>query len=61
VYWKALSAVPLLYIDDIRIFPPQINDGYSYLPSGTIRPDPEVRALERRALDPLGKTGRNMC
>lgn len=35
VYWKGtLSAVPLLYLDDIRIFPPQINDGYSYLARG---------------------------
>jgi hypothetical protein len=35
VYWKGtLSAVPMLYMDDIRIFPPQINDGYSYLTTG---------------------------
>ncbi len=35
VYWKGtLSAVPLLYLNDIQIFPPQINDGYSYLSRG---------------------------
>ncbi len=35
VYWKGtLTAVPLLYLDDIRIFPAQINDGYSYITSG---------------------------
>jgi hypothetical protein len=31
VYWQGgLSAAPLLYIPEARIFPPQINDGYSY-------------------------------
>jgi hypothetical protein len=35
VYWKgSLSTVPLLYVPDIRIFPAQINDGYSFLESG---------------------------
>jgi hypothetical protein len=35
VYWKGtLSTVPLLYVRDIRIFPAQINDGYSMLESG---------------------------
>ena len=30
VYWKGtLSTVPLLYVPDIRIYPSQINDGYS--------------------------------
>jgi hypothetical protein len=32
VYWHGgLSAAPLLYLPDARIFPPQINAGYSYL------------------------------
>jgi len=31
VYWKgSLSTVPLLYVPGIRIFPAQINDGYSF-------------------------------
>ncbi|MEW5870309.1 MAG: glycosyltransferase family 39 protein [Chloroflexota bacterium] len=35
VYWRGtLSAVPLLYVPDIRIYPPQINDGYTYLEGG---------------------------
>jgi len=35
VYWKAgLSAVPLLYISDIEIYPSQINDGYSHFEIG---------------------------
>jgi hypothetical protein len=35
VYWRGqLSAVPLLYLPDIRIFPPQINDGYSLISTG---------------------------
>ncbi len=35
VYWKGpLSALPLLYLPDARIFPPQINDGYSYIEVG---------------------------
>lgn len=35
VYWKGtLSTVPLLYVRDIRIFPAQINDGYSMLETG---------------------------
>lgn len=35
VYWKGtLSTIPLLYVRDIRIFPAQINDGYSMLETG---------------------------
>jgi 4-amino-4-deoxy-L-arabinose transferase-like glycosyltransferase len=35
VYWKGpLSAVPLLYLPNIKIFPAQINDGYSMYTSG---------------------------
>lgn len=35
VYWDGgLSVVPLLYVPDIRIFPPQINDGYSFRVGG---------------------------
>jgi hypothetical protein len=35
VYWKGtLSAVPLLYVKNIRIFPAQINDGYSLVRIG---------------------------
>jgi hypothetical protein len=31
VYWDGgLSTIPLLYLPDIRIFPPQLNDGYSF-------------------------------
>ena len=31
VYWYGgLSPVPLLYLPEIRIYPPQLNDGYSY-------------------------------
>ncbi|HEY9089160.1 MAG TPA: hypothetical protein VIO36_13400, partial [Anaerolineaceae bacterium] len=30
VYWRGgLSPAPLLYLADIRIYPPQLNDGYS--------------------------------
>jgi hypothetical protein len=35
VYWKGpLSAVPLLYVPGIKIYPAQINDGYSMLAQG---------------------------
>jgi len=35
VYWRGgLSAAPLLYVPDIRIYPPQINDGYSFYLDG---------------------------
>jgi hypothetical protein len=35
IYWKGgLSVVPLLYIRNIRIFPPQINANYSYYLGG---------------------------
>lgn len=35
VYWRGtLSAVPLLYVPGIHIYPPQINDGYTYLEGG---------------------------
>ena len=31
VYWDGgLSAVPLLYVPGIHIFPPQLNDGYAF-------------------------------
>ncbi|MCZ7552379.1 MAG: hypothetical protein M5U05_07300 [Anaerolineales bacterium] len=45
-----LSAAPLLYVPDIRIYPPQINDGYSFYLDG----DPELLLREgrwNRALD----------
>ena len=51
VYWRGgLSAAPLLYVPDIRIYPPQINDGYSFYLDG----DPELLLREgrwNRALD----------
>jgi 4-amino-4-deoxy-L-arabinose transferase-like glycosyltransferase len=35
VFWKGpLSAVPLLYVPNIKIYPSQINDGYSMFTSG---------------------------
>jgi hypothetical protein len=45
VYWDGgLSVVPLLYVRDIRIFTPQLNDGYSFRIGG----DPD--RLYRRSL-----------
>jgi hypothetical protein len=39
VYWDGgLSFTPLTYVSDIRIFPPQINDGYTYRNGG----DPDL-------------------
>ncbi len=39
IYWKGgLSAVPLLYLTDYELFPPQINNRYSYRIGG----DPEA-------------------
>lgn len=36
VYWKGpLSAIPLLYVPEARIYPAQINDGYSMLEIGS--------------------------
>jgi hypothetical protein len=35
VYWDGgLSAAPLLYLPQANIFPPQINDGYSFISNG---------------------------
>ena len=35
VYWNGgLSAAPLLYLPGVKIFPPQINDGYSFISNG---------------------------
>jgi len=35
VFWKGgLSVVPLLYIPDAHVYPPQINNGYSYFSGG---------------------------
>lgn len=35
VYWEGgLSAAPLLYLPGIKLFPPQINNGYSFLSNG---------------------------
>jgi hypothetical protein len=35
VYWDGgLSAVPLLYLPDVKIFPAQINSGYSFINGG---------------------------
>ncbi len=39
VYWEGgLSFAPLVYVSDIRIFPPQINDGYTFRIGG----DPDL-------------------
>ena len=40
-WWGGLSAVPLLYLPDVEIYPPQINNGYSFRLGG----DPD--GLER--------------
>ncbi|MBL8050527.1 MAG: hypothetical protein JNM46_04840, partial [Anaerolineales bacterium] len=35
VYWEGgLSFVPMVYVPEARIFPPQINDGYAYRRGG---------------------------
>jgi hypothetical protein len=35
VYWDGgLSAAPFLYLPGVKIFPPQINDGYSFVSNG---------------------------
>jgi hypothetical protein len=35
VYWDGgLSFTPMTYVPDVRIFPPQINDGYTYRTGG---------------------------
>lgn len=35
VYWDGgLSFTPMVYVPDVRIFPPQINDGYAYRTGG---------------------------
>ncbi len=35
VYWDGgLSFTPMVYVPDVRIFPPQINDGYAYKAGG---------------------------
>jgi hypothetical protein len=35
IYWSGgLSPVPLLYLSDIKIYPPQLNDGYSFKQGG---------------------------
>lgn len=45
VYWKGgLSVIPLLYIPEIKIFPAQINDGYSYYIGG------DSESLEKNGL-----------
>lgn len=52
VYWQGvLSSVPLLYLEKITIFPPQLNLDYSYRLSG------DDRVLERFGLwsEPLGR------
>jgi hypothetical protein len=42
IYWRGgLSPVPLLYLTDYEIYPPQLNDGYSYRRGGD--PDELVR------------------
>ena len=39
VYWDGgLSFTPMVYVPNVRIFPPQINDGYAYKAGG----DPDV-------------------
>ena len=40
-WWGGLSAVPLLYLPDVDIYPPQINHGYSYRLGG--QPDDLAR------------------
>ncbi len=37
VYWKGPSAVPLLYIPQSSIFPPQLNDFYSFRQGGDMQ------------------------
>jgi len=34
VYWRGTSAVTLLYLNDIEIYPPQLNDVYTYFLGG---------------------------
>jgi hypothetical protein len=35
VYWDGgLSAAPFLYLPEVKMFPPQINDGYSFISNG---------------------------
>lgn len=34
VFWKSMSATPLLYVPDIQIYPPQVNDIYSFYVNG---------------------------
>jgi len=34
VFWKSMAATPLLYVPNIRIYPPQINDVYSFYIKG---------------------------
>ena len=35
VYWEGgLSFIPMTYVPNVRIFPPQINDGYAYKSGG---------------------------
>ncbi|MGB9521598.1 MAG: hypothetical protein ACPL6F_02465 [Anaerolineales bacterium] len=34
VFWKSMAATPLLYVPDIRIYPPQVNDIYSFYIKG---------------------------
>lgn len=34
IFWRGTSAVPLLYLDDYEIYPPQLNDVYSYFLGG---------------------------
>jgi hypothetical protein len=42
VYWRGgLSTVPLLYLDDFKIFPPQLNNDYSFRDGGN--PDTLVK------------------
>jgi len=34
VYWQSMAATPLLYVPNVRIYPPQINDIYSFYANG---------------------------
>lgn len=53
VYWKGpLSVAPLLYVPDVKIYPPQINDGYSQLND---TPDPDLIQRLGRWSNNLGR------
>lgn len=53
IYWKGtLSVAPLLYVPDAKVYPPQINDGYSQLDGA---PDTDLIQRLGRWSDNLGR------